>query len=258
MKIPFYQNEWLGINLLEISKSIGLQENEVANSLLYEKFYQKLKEKGFPLSQIWVDRKRELARKLSNLRVLQGRAASVLSIGAGLGIVEANLIKKGWNVDTQECQPYSISYMKQQYPDQFKKTRFFLSTDLSEIPSNSYDMILAVTSSYCLNDDTLELFLQSVRRLLKKGGVFIWYETSLTWHDIIIHIKSKFLGHPSGVLWGWKRSFKTVNKLAQKNGFSLLDHLYLDQDNKEISSSERIGLPTNKNVAWQLGIYQRD
>ena len=144
----------------------------------------------------------------------------------------------------------------------FKKSSFILSEDLSDIPSDTYDVVLSVTSTYCLNHQTLLNFLSAVKRILKKRGVFIWYDTILSLEDVINYIKSTIRhllpggkSDQKGVLWGWKRSLSDQSSLAQLEGLTWGENYYFDKNNSLISPSKLMGLPHGNLLSWQAGIY---
>ena len=266
MKIPFYQTEWLGVDLIKLAANINHDRSQIAGTKFYNAIYHNLfNNKGFLLSPAWawVQKKHNLSAWLHLfLNTIMSANPAILSVGCGFGIVELPLIQKGMNINLQECQNYSIEYLKKNYPEVFKKTSFIISEDLSDIPSNSYDVVMSITSSYCLNQETLLSFLKAVKRILKKGGVFIWYETVLSFEDIGYFIKSTFYNiifrhknYQDKVLWGWKRSMNHQSLRARSQGLKLCQTFYFDKNNLEVFPSKFLGLPYGNALSWQAGIY---
>lgn len=259
MKIPFYQNEWFNINLLEIAKDVSHPLQKVAGENVYHIIYDKLlNKKAGILSSQWVKGKYNLSDwlfKYFNKNNLN--QSSILSIGCGLGIVEQPLIQKGIKIDLQECQNISIQYFKNNYPDDFQKTKFIISQDLKEVSNNSYEVVMAITSTYCLTDDILADFFNSVQRILKKNGIFIWYETALSMNDIYSYFKN--LRFPqNGLLWGWKRSKKMFIKKAKKNKLVLSESYYFDSFNHLITPKTIFGIPIGKEISWQMLVFKKN
>lgn len=259
-KIPLYQTEWFGINLRDVAKKLGHPLTEVAGPDVYHEIYHRLlTRQEASLSTQWIEKKHQLSQWiLSFLRKKQLDNASILSIGCGLGIVEQPLIKEGLKIDLQECQDLSISYLKKNHPKDFEKTNFIFSSDLKEIPDSSYDVVMAVTSTYCLTDETLLNFLTSVHRILKKQGIFVWYETALTVQDIVTYIRSILANHDeNGILWGWKRSLKNLQTLAKENQLHFLESYYFDSFNSEVTPGKILGIPYNSSVVWQMEVFKK-
>lgn len=256
LSIPFYQKEWLGVDLLQIAKEISFPSNQVANYSFYNAFYKELQKNSIFPNDIWIDNKTFLAKQIQKLLVKYSNVnnLSILSVGSGFGIIELELKKHGFNIDLQECQKYSLNHLKDR-----KDIKIIISNDLSEIKTGSYDMVLAVTSTYCLNINSLRQFLVMISRILKNNGIFIWYETSLTYSYILQYIKifiyKKLKNKNNGVLWGWKRSVSVQETNAAISNMFLLEKIYFDNNNNVINPKTLFGVPFNSAV-WQLGIYK--
>jgi SAM-dependent methyltransferase len=261
MKIKFYQGHWFGIDLKKLSRQEGLLIDVVASEKLYHHVYKKLlKDDENPITAEWLKNKHNLSGWLCNFihekKLQQG---SILSVGCGLGIVEQPLVEKGIKIDLQECQDISIQYFQKNYPDEFQKIKFIHSLDMKEIEDSSYDAIMAITSTYCLSDQVLLEFLHAVHRILRKKGIFIWYETVLNVNDIIQFLKNKLRGKKQeGVLWGWKRSKGSLISRALKNNFSYQENYCFDKNNKIIKPSTFFGLPINVDAAWQMMVFKKN
>jgi ubiquinone/menaquinone biosynthesis C-methylase UbiE len=183
---------------------------------------------------------------------------NILSIGCGLGVVEQPLIDKGMTFDLQECQDKSIGYLKEKYPKTYEKTHFILSNDLKEVGNAHYDTVLAITSTYCLTDEELDDFMKSVARILKPKGIFIWYETALTWRDLFNTFKQKLLRRKSkGVLWGWKRSHYNVVNCAQKHHLMSKASYFFDKHNHEQTPFTFLRFPLDIHTPWQMIVLQK-
>ena len=262
MKLKFYQNDWLGLNLAEIGCKINHNKSHIAGSKFYNEIYhQVIGQNDFTLSQSWLEKKKNISDWIGSfLRSNIPSDASILSIGCGFGVVERPLIQEGMNITLQECQTHSLQYLQKKYPEVFEKTTLIISEDLSDIPSNSFDVIISITSTYCLNQETLCSFLESVKRILKKDGIFLWYETVLSLEDVLDVAYRLVRNVPSQdrVLWGWKRSLNRQHKLAKIYGFRQRKSHYFDGNNFEIFPRKFMGIPYGNSVRWQMGIYKND
>lgn len=262
INLPFYQSCWHGIDLMTLQKGKYSNSKKVADSILYEDLYEALKVRKFALSASWVEDKIKLSEWIKKIILeYKPKTSSILSVGCGLGIVEEELIKDGFKIDLQECQSSSLEFAKNRLKN--KNVKFIISEDLSACNTNSYNVVMAITSTYCLDEATLEKFLQSVARILKKDGVFIWYETCLTWQDIWQYVKTRIYSHiyhngkQNGILWGWKRSLPAQTKLASKYGFYLDKSFYLTSTNECLENPRIIfGVPLGENLIWQTGVYK--
>jgi ubiquinone/menaquinone biosynthesis C-methylase UbiE len=265
MKIPFYQTEWLGIKLKEVAEKVAHDPSKIAGTIFYDEIYKAIFAKAsFSLDKKWLERKKNLSHWLQDLLEKNiSKDAAVLSVGCGFGVVELPLIQQGIKIDLQECQTHSIQYLERNHLKDLKKSKFILSQDLSNIPTSSYDVVLAITSTYCLDDQTLLSFLLQVKRILKENGKFIWYETALTLEDISILIKERIINfilnkkNKEHVFWGWKRSIGSQALTANKYELKMIQSYYLNQDNFEVLTKKIFGLPSTSSIAWQVGIYKR-
>lgn len=261
MQIPFYQTEWHNVNFLELAKILDHPLNKLAESNFYKAYYNNLLANNFYfLSQNWINKKNTLSNYLLKFfENNQLKNSKILSIGCGLGIVEQPLIKANFKIDLQECQDLSITYMQNNFPEDFKKVHFINSLDLKEINDHSYNVAMAITSTYCLTDQILIKFLESIYRIIDKNGLFILYETVLSFNDVLNFLKMKIRNiKPHGVLWGWKRSVNTLINEASKVGLNLVSSCYFDENNQIIYPKKFMFLPYGKNVAWQMMVFKKN
>ncbi len=261
MKIELYQSHWFNVDLQELASCYKHPLNKVADEKIYQGIYEHLLYNNFKfVSQGWLNKKNALSNYLSEFFENNGlKHSKILSVGCGLGTVEKTLIQKGFKIDLQECQDISIKYLQNNFPEDFKKTNFINSIDLKEINDQSYNVAMAITSTYCLSDQILTNFLKSVHRIIDRNGFFIWYETALSFNDIFNFLKMKIRNNkPTGILWGWKRSLNTLIRKALKNGFKLVNSCYLDENNKVMYPRKFIFFPIGKNVAWQMMVFKKN
>src|SRR5256885_1378012 len=117
MEILYEEKEWHHINL---SQFAGVRKNTAAGDDFYRNFYQTLLQSDTTLAipQGWLEQKRKTAdwietEFLAPIKKESGPDIRILSLGAGLGIIEERWLEKGYRVDLQECQSISLERLKQ-------------------------------------------------------------------------------------------------------------------------------------------------
>jgi hypothetical protein len=260
MKVPFYQSQWFNVDLAGLAHSLGHSISDVADGRLYAEVYKKLlSEDNKGPSAEWIAKKHRLSDWLCGYFKNKGlEKTSILSIGCGLGVVEQPLIKQGFLIDLQECQSISIDYFKEKYPEDYKNIKLILSDVLKSVKDHFYDTVMAITSTYGLDDSTLTDFFESVSRVIKKGGTFLLYETVLTFSDIKNEFKKVMLNRGTdGLLWGWKRSRNEFVNRAKKNGLSVADDYYFDNNNHLVKFNNLFERYLNFNSTWGMLVFKK-
>ena len=86
MKIPFYQREWLGVDLVDIAHAIGHDVSQVADTRFYNELYKRLFSEGnFDPDQAWLINKRHLSSWIQAFLTRTAKKnAKILSVGCGL------------------------------------------------------------------------------------------------------------------------------------------------------------------------------
>ena len=259
MKVKFFQQEWFGESLAHHRDKLNLPKGALASSEIYTSIYESLLDHNFRnISEEWISKKLTLIPLISDIINQEKIDPKILSIGCGLGIIEHELIKLGFSVDMQECQDISTKYVFERFPNDFIGHKFYNSFDLSDISDNQYSVIISVTSTYCLSDDVLKIFLSKVNNLLTKDGIFIWYETVLTAQDLYSYFRQLFSARDEDVFWGWKRSVGDFYNRMSANGFALKEHLYLDALNCPTHPKFILGIPYSNTPTWQMMVFQKN
>lgn len=155
LKLKILEDEWNGISLVDIAKEINFPLNNIADDRIYEEYYKRLKAKGYKLSDEWVDVKKKTSKFctfiIEEYKKRTGcENPKILSVGAGLAIVEIPLIKNGYDLTLQECQPTSFDYLR----NECLHTNIIISKDLQDVKSDLFDIIFCITSTYPLDDVT--------------------------------------------------------------------------------------------------------
>ncbi len=260
MNIPFYQSEWFGINLASLADDLGHPRTAVANTHIYAAVYNRLlTEKKYAINPAWIEKKNTLSTwLLGYIKEKSLEKSKMLSVGCGLGVVEQPLIAQGFNLDLQECQSVSLDYLKTEYPQEYQKSNLIISEDLIDIPPASYDLVMAITSTYALDNSTLSHFLEAISRILKKGATFIFYETALTFSDIKYYLRKHITKRGmEGLLWGWKRSNCRLIQQIQKHGLVQDEAYYFDSNNHIVKPKNWFRLFFDSKIAWQMMIFKR-
>ena len=261
MNVIFNQTHWHGYCLQSLAESKGLPLDSIAGAEIYSAVYEKLKaDKYQTISLSFCESKKRLAQWLESFFHSQhiSSQSKILSIGCGMGLVESPLRKVGFEIDLQECQEQSFDYMMKRYPVEFKKSKLIISQDLESINNQTYDCVMAITSTYPLEERQLSSFLASVSRVLKKGGIFIWYDTSYNFSHLF-HQIYWFLRNTkhAGIPWGYKRCLKHWNRKVKQTDLAYETYFYFDKENHLLESKRLLGLPLNNKTAWQMGIYRK-
>ncbi len=260
MKIPIHQTNWYDIDLEKIAKNISHPLSKLADEEFDRAFYHELLvNKRGNISESWVQKKHNLSDwLLTYINQNSLEKLPILSLGCGIGIVEQPLLKARLKVDLQECQEFSIQYLKNNHPSEFEKTKFILSLNLEDIPNDAYDVVLAIGVTYALSDTILSQFVHQVKRILKKGGIFIWCDPAITLKRFILYKYQILRGvHHAGVLWGWQRSIKIWDNLAATDDLVRKELYFFDEDINLLNIKSTLGRAFSDKVYWQMGIYQK-
>jgi len=258
MKIPFYQTHWFDLSLKDIASNIGHAFNTVADQAIYDRIYQAILTQEKPFSEEWRIKKLTLAKWLNKFFIERNfQNAKILSVGCGFGIVEQSLIQQGLKIDLQECQNKSLLYFNRKYPEESQKTKQWISQTLTDIPEQSYDVVMAITSTYGLDEKTLSSFFGRLSQIIKPGGICIFYETVLTLADLKYYLVNRLRRRlPEGILWGWKRSPKVFLNFARASGLRVREKHFFDSHNREIKPKVWLNSCFSNETAWQMLILE--
>jgi ubiquinone/menaquinone biosynthesis C-methylase UbiE len=173
------------------------------------------------------------------------RSKKVLDLGCGTGIYSKELTKKGAKVKGIDISKEEIKIAKDYNP----KAEFVVGNGV-KLPykNGEFDIVMASLVMECMKD--WNPLLKEVRRVLKKGGVFVFsggnpvtnslrmmdgkdVKIRRSYFDENKRIKSVW---ENGVVMYWyHKSFGAVVRLLRKNGFELLDF----EDAKPLISAKR-------------------
>lgn len=115
----------------------------------------------------------------NSLKYLQCDGKNLLELGCGAGNNLWFFAEQGWNVHAIDGSTSAVKHAKNHMTSRGVKVdiqqAFFQSLPY---PDNSMDMIVDRESLYCGTQESIELALKEVARVLKKGGVFISFRFS--------------------------------------------------------------------------------
>ena len=228
MKFKFYENCWHNIKFSDLDTDLSLfkMPNKNFYNELYKKFF--IKYKSFKeLNKKYLRAKENTAIKISKII---GRNFTCLSIGCGIGIVENVLSKKTSN--KIHAIDFANSY------------KFIRSNKRIKILKNlknkkKYDLIYVCQLLYSLDDEQIYNLSNSIKKKLKKNGIFLTIDTSIeniykNYNQLSFfknfHLKFLktispyyFLLFKKDVfqLYGYQRTNDEIIKIINKSGFKI-------------------------------------
>jgi ubiquinone/menaquinone biosynthesis C-methylase UbiE len=118
----------------------------------------------------------------------------VLEVGCGSGANLWFVAKEGFNAHGVDLSPQSIALSKKML-DTWGVTADLKIASMTDMPyaNDSFDIILDVFSSYCLNERDFHRFLFEIRRVLKPGAKFFSYFPSKESDAFINHSPAELL-----------------------------------------------------------------
>lgn len=234
-----YQTEWHGIKLKEIIEKKGLSTSKrvVVNSDFYEEFYDRYIAGEGKLEDNYETEQKSIGKFLYSNYLKEGEKA--VSLGCGIGLCEEEFIRQGFNIQLQECQEKSFKYLeKKGVVIPYK----WVTTNLSILPEDEYDLVTMVHICYCFTDDELLDFYRNIKRILKKDGKLVIMTEAMSFWDIIkekmslnniyrvycrIIRKDDLLSE--SVFWGYLRTINRHRRLLKKF-FVSVDQSIVGQD----------------------------
>jgi hypothetical protein len=248
-----FSETWHGINLEDIARETGLPADEIASHHFYEALYRRWKANRFASDPGWIEAKKQIADLMDETLSAFAAAGPILSLGAGLGLIEEHLMAAGWPIELQECQAESLS----RFSDT-GRARVWVTNDLTPLPANGYGAILAISMAYALDDAAYRALLADCHRVLKPGGVVVLWD-----HDMRVSlapIRRLITGGPRPLLWGWLRSPALHRAFAAGVGFRHLRTRFFDRALHVIPPPLRFGGvqgPFGPSLAQEL-LFRKD
>lgn len=212
---PFYQTEWQGIQFSEFTT---LSDTELAGADFYNAFYREFftRNKGYDdLDAAWRQKKDELTEWLAGH---VGPGARVLSLGCGLGYMEAQLHRRYGDRIELHVSDYAsdaLRWLRQVLPAE----RFHTVGDVDG--HKPYDLIYLSAVDYALSAPALMHLVADQRALLTPTGTCILISASYIEESESLALRSrtqlknvvkaalratKLDRRDRGQFWGWLRT----------------------------------------------------
>jgi len=170
MEIESFEREWQGISFDAIPSDAGAVQDGAA--AFYGAFYDRLLTGGVTLDPAWVQGSLNLAAWIETavLRPRAGAGASevsVLSLGAGLGIMEHAWLEQGYRVSVQECQTSSLRQFREAHPD---APVYIGDARHVDAPGGEFDVVVLSAIEHVYDRRGYAELLSETARLLAPGG----------------------------------------------------------------------------------------
>ena len=220
MEYRLFSNDWQGIDLCDLADELDISKSKLADHHLYSALYERWSKENFKPEPGWVEAKAKIASLIdSSLRDAGVVGGRLLSVGAGLGLVEAALLDRGWTVTLHECQPYSFGYLRRILGDRMPPT--IVDSTIESVSAAAFDVILACSVTYAFDLTTYAGFLKQCRRVLAPNGLVIVWEHDAKFFPLdYAHVAVNVLRGLKYLKWGWIRGPEDHERLARKAGFS--------------------------------------
>lgn len=214
LSYELWQTEWQNLSLEKICVLTHKRKSEVVSADFFKEFYRMLGAGGWKFQADYYRDKKEYARWLeSTVRLFMEEKGidhpKCLSVGCGVGVIEACMIQKGYDVELQECQGESFAYLQRKG---IHVAKYWISQDLSELPDNTYDIVWANLVLYCMKDEEIIKIVKNVSRILKKEGIFIVVDVAPQLEEFLKEKLSK-KSYRRGIFWGYVRSALEYERL---------------------------------------------
>lgn len=230
MTVPFYERQWLNVELAPLSE----HSQEVAGPGLFRRFYSELQQRSQPIDPHWAARKRSLGERIAReildpWRRAHGRSPRVLALAVGTCIVEGVWIEQGYDVVLHECQEVSLAPVC----DRFPGVQFILG-DLRtlDVPAG-FDIIAMLGAETTLADGEVIRLFRQCRAGMGPAGILIFQSSAVLSAQRSAKEAVKWMlrrrAPSTHVLWGWFRTPGEFAGYAHRAGLSVRDAWTLTQ-----------------------------
>lgn len=225
----FYQREWQSIPLQSLSEG----NDTVAGRGFYDAYYRAYLSGQGHVSDAWREQKHRLAAWLAARTTPAGR---VLSIGAGLGVMEQMLVRAGCRVDVIEFEEPTLHNLRRVEP-----RIGACVADARALPfaAGTYDLAYLCNVDYCFDRDAYAAVLAGARSVVRPDGALIVISSS----NLSLSAWARGLARtavgsavPRGVAWGYLRSPDEHLRAGRAAGLRCDGVHLFDNEYREIAS----------------------
>jgi hypothetical protein len=230
-----FSKAWQGI---QFESFANLSKNDIADSSFYDKFYEKLFSKYVcfeELDEDWLDKKTEVVDLLDGISAPHSK---LLSIGCGLGFIEASLWQRrslNLEIHISDFSEKALKWVSEVIPKSNIHGR-----DMPD--AADFDVIFLGAIDYALDDTSLVTLLQELKLRLTANGLILMVSASFfdneSYRSVILSgfkdvVKSilECLGlFDRGQFWGWLRTRDDYHSVLSRAGFKNIDDGFIDTE----------------------------
>ena len=219
MEILIYEKSWLNIPLPNVCHQPA---RNLPDASFYDKFYKTFWETGADFDRGWYEYKIAISDWIhQNILLprqnLNQKQSTILSLGAGTGLIEREWLEKKYDVHLQECQSASLDLFKKNFPN----IKTYIGDARSiDCENNAYDIIVFIALDYVFDRFGYKKLLTETNRILSPGGIAICYCMSNISPKMILSFlwRTIFKKKQQGILWGYARSLAEHVKIGRQVG----------------------------------------
>lgn len=224
-----FQHAWHGIEFRTIAP---LSSSKMADTAFYESFYRRLFATHSRLEDLdprWLALKQRTANYIVQ-RVLDSPSARVLSIGCGLGVIELELLRKGYrNLHVTETSTTALTWLRPHIESANVHLGFFPDC----MPQGArFEFILLSGVDYFFDDKQLAAFLRAVKEYLAPGGKCVMISFSLNTAGLLRRMVQRIWDVAArclellhllnrGQLWGYTRTPEEYRRRFHNTGLAI-------------------------------------
>ena len=230
-----YQRSWNGVDLIQIARDPTRLDHGIPNAAFYAEYYRQLRAVIKDLPSHWLDVKRKNSELLAAWLEATGRnlgvdpnKLSLLSVGAGLGIIELPLVAMGYRVTLHDVQAESLQHAS----DRARQAGLEVEVVTGPLDAigRRFDVVYVGLVEYCLAEQSEYLrFLSDVRSLVSDRGRLIAADLE---PSIRTYLAAATAGYRrgNGIRWGRLRSGASRSRALMKSGFNVIAHELYNSD----------------------------
>ena len=217
---PLYQSHWHGIPFSSLGVTLSL--NKLPDTSFYSAFYKQFHSRYSSANQLsseWLEYKYAVGAVLKKLIPSD---VSILSLGAGLALIEEDLVRSGYEmIDVHEVSSEPLKWAINN--NLLNST--FVSDTLESLSRSTYDFVLLNGIDYALDNTSLAQFLSDSLSLLNDKGTLLLISVSYDpdhmpirkrIKDYLLNIYYKLGFVPGSQLWGFIRTESELVSLASQ------------------------------------------